>query len=101
MKVASVAHVKARLSEFLKTSAKTPVVVTRNGKAVAVLLGVQDDEELEQLLLAHSPKLREILDAADRRIEAGKGIDHDEFWRHVEAKHHSKKPKATSSGAGK
>lgn len=85
MKIASVAEVKANLSSFLKGTARGPVVITRNGKAVAVLLGVEDDEELESLLLAHSPKLRAILDAAERRIDKGEGIPHDEFWRQVEA----------------
>ena len=85
MKIASVADVKARLSSYLKASASGPVVVTRNGKAVAVLLGVSDDDELESLLLAHSRKLRAILDAADRRIDEGKGIPHDQFWREVES----------------
>ncbi len=85
MKIASVADVKARLSEYLKASAEGPVVVTRNGKAVAVLLGVADDDELERLLLAHSRKLRAILDAADRRIEEGAGIGHDELWQQVES----------------
>ena len=85
MKIVSVAHVKARLSSYLKASATTPVVVTRNGEAVAVLLGVNDDDELERLLLAHSRKLRAILDAADRRIDAGAGISHKEFWHAVES----------------
>jgi prevent-host-death family protein len=85
MKIASVAEVKARLSSYLKASATGPVVVTRNGKAVAVLVGVADDDEVERLLLAHSPKLRAILDAADRRIDDGGGIGHEEFWQHVEA----------------
>jgi prevent-host-death family protein len=85
MKIASVAEVKARLSSYLKASAAGPVVVTRNGKAVAVLLGIDDDEELEGLLLAHSRKLRAILDGADRRIDAGAGIGHDEFWQQVES----------------
>lgn len=87
MKIASVAEVKARLSSYLKASAEGPVVVTRNGKGVAVLLGVSDDDELERLLLAHSPKLRAILDAADRRIDQGKGIGHEEFWQKVESAH--------------
>ena len=86
MKIASVADVKARLSAYLKESAKGPVVVTRNGKAVAVLLGVDDDDELERLLLAHSRRLRAILAAANRRIDAGTGISHEEFWRQVESR---------------
>jgi prevent-host-death family protein len=83
MKIASVADVKARLSAYLKASAKGPVVVTRNGKAVAVLLGVHDDDELERMLLAHSPKLRAIFDAANRRMAEGKGIRHEEFWSKI------------------
>lgn len=83
MKMASVAEIKARFSSFLKESSSGPVVVTRNGKAIAVLLGVEDDEELERLLLAHSPRLRAILDAAEKRIAQGAGIPHDEFWRQV------------------
>jgi prevent-host-death family protein len=90
MKIASVAEVKARLSAFLNDSPKGPVVITRNGKAVAVLLAVADDAELERLLLANSPKLRAILDAADRRIDQGAGVGHDEFWRQVKATDHTR-----------
>jgi prevent-host-death family protein len=85
MKIASVAEVKARLGSYLKATATGPVVVTRNGKAVAVLLGVRDDDELAGLLRAYPQKLRAILDAADRRIEEGAGIDHETFWQQVES----------------
>jgi|GEM_PF-324867 len=85
MKIASVAHLKSRLSSYLKASATTPVVVTRNGRAVAVLLGVNDDNELERLLPAHSWKLRAILDAADCRIDVGAGLTHAELWHAVES----------------
>jgi prevent-host-death family protein len=97
MKIASVAEVKAHLSSYLKASATGPVVVTRNGKAVAVLLGVSDDEELERLLLAHSRKLRAILDAADHHIEEGAGIGHDEFWQQVESANRARE----QNGSGK
>jgi prevent-host-death family protein len=85
MKIASVADVKARLSAYLKESEKGPVVVTRNGKAVAVLLAVTDDEELERLVLAHSPKFQALLDKSRRQIEKTGGIPHDVFWREVAA----------------
>jgi prevent-host-death family protein len=90
MKTASVAEVKARLSSYLEASAAGPVVVTRKGKAVAVLFGVRDDDELERLLLAHSRELRAILDAADRRIDESGGIGHDEFWHKVQAASHTR-----------
>src|SRR5881227_996520 len=85
MKIASVADVKARLSAFLKESERGPVIVTRNGKAVAVLLAVADDDELERLVLAHSPKLQAILAKSNRQIDETGGIPHDIFWREVEA----------------
>ena len=83
MKIVSVADVKAHLSAYLKASAQGPVVVTRNGKAVAVLVAVADDEDLERLLMAHSPRLQAILDAARQRIRGGMGIPHEEFWEQI------------------
>jgi hypothetical protein len=35
--------------------------------------------------MASSRKLRTLLDAAERRIRAGKEISHDEFWKRVES----------------
>ena len=84
MKIASIAEIKAQFSAFVKASEGGPVVVTRNGKAVAVLLGVQDEDELERLVLSYSTRFRGILDAARQRIRDGEGISHEDFWRDVE-----------------
>src|SRR6266404_9471752 len=85
MEIASVADVKAHLSAYLKKSEKRPVVVTRNGKAVAVLLAVTDEDELERLLLAHSPRFQAILDKSRRQIAKTGGIPHEQFWRELSA----------------
>jgi prevent-host-death family protein len=85
MKIASVADVKARLSAYLKETQEGPVIVTRNGKAVAVLLAVTDEDELERLVLAHSPKFQAILDKSRRQIQETGGIPHEQFWQEVEA----------------
>src|SRR5712692_2785427 len=97
MKIASVADIKARLSAYLKESEEGPVVVTRNGKAVAVLLAVKDDDELERLLLAHSPKFQALLDKSRGQIEETGGIPHEQFWREVKAE--SRNP-ANKNGRG-
>ena len=55
-------------------------MVTLNGKAVAVLVSVNDEEELERLTMARSPQLQAILGAARQRIKAGAGISSDDFW---------------------
>lgn len=84
MKIASVADVKARLSACLKESEEGPVIVTRNGKPVAVLLGVTDEDELERLVLAYSPKFQAILEKSHSQIDKTGGIPHDDFWREME-----------------
>ena len=68
MKSASIADVKARLGDYLKAGAG-PVVVTRNGKRVGVLLALEDEEEIERVALSYSPKFRAIIDAAQRSID--------------------------------
>src|SRR6266480_1071148 len=84
MKIAPVADVKARLSAYLDETREGPVIVTRNGKAVAVLLAVTDEDELERLVLAHSPKFQALLDRSRRQIEETGGIPHEQFWREVQ-----------------
>jgi prevent-host-death family protein len=84
MKIAPVADVKARLSAYIKESEEGPVVITRNGKAIAVILSVTNDDELERLILAHSPKFQSLLDASEQRIKETGGIQHDDFWETIE-----------------
>jgi prevent-host-death family protein len=84
MRIASVADVKARFSEFLRASKSGPVVVTRNGKPAAVLLSVDDEDEIERLALAYSPKFQKMLSLARQQIREGRGIRHEDFWREVE-----------------
>jgi len=84
MKIASVADVKTHFSAFLKASKQGPVVVTRNGKPAGVLLSVDDEEEIERLTLAYSPKFQKMLRLARQQIREGRGIRHEDFWREVE-----------------
>ncbi len=84
MKIAPVADVKAQFSAYLRSSTEGPVVVTRHGKPVAVLLSIEDEEELERLVLAYSPKFRGILDAARDQIRETGGIGHEEFWQELD-----------------
>ena len=90
MKRASVADIKSHFNDFLKATEAGPVVVTRNGKPVAVILGIQDEEALERLLMAHSPRLQAIVEASRKEIREGKVLSHEEFWAGVEASRPSK-----------
>jgi prevent-host-death family protein len=85
MKIASVAEIKARFSEYLRSAERGPVIVTRNGKPVGVLLATDDEDELERLVLAYSPRLRALLNSARVRIRGGSSISHEDLWSEVEA----------------
>jgi prevent-host-death family protein len=85
MKIAPVAEIKAHFSAYLKESEKGPIVVTKNGKPIGVLLGGIDEEEIERLIIAYSPKFQSILGKGRREIEQTGGIGHEEFWKDVQA----------------
>jgi prevent-host-death family protein len=97
LKIASVAEVKAQFSAYLKESEQGLVIVTRNGRAVAALLAVRDDDELERLVLAHSPRLQALLETARQQIREGEGISHEDFWLEMK----EEKPRQGRSGKGK
>ena len=84
MKIASVAEIKANLSAYVRASAESPVIVTRNGKPVAVLISPSDEDELDRLVLGYSKKFRSILQKSRLQIEEGRGIPHDQFWSEIE-----------------
>jgi prevent-host-death family protein len=92
MKIASVAEIKSQFSSFLKASEAGPIVVTRNGRPVAVIVGVQDDDEIERLIMAYSPRLQAVLEASRKQIQEGDVLHHDEIWKEVEASRLAKKP---------
>lgn len=88
MKIAPVADVKAHLSAYLeKCEAEGPVVITRNGKAVAVLVAPSSDEDLERLVLSRSPRFQALLAKSRQSIRTGKGLSSDAFWKAVERRH--------------
>ncbi len=49
VKTVSAAKIAAQFNEYLHASREQPVLVTRNGKPVAVLMAVQNQAEAEQL----------------------------------------------------
>ncbi len=84
MRIAPLADVKARLSAYVDhVETEGPVVITRNGKPVAVLLAPRNAEDLERLVLAHSPRFQALLDRSRTSIAAGKGLTRTVFWKAV------------------
>ena len=84
MRIAPLADVKARLSAYVEQAqTEGPIIITQNGKAVAVLLAPVDDDDLENLILARSPRFQAVLDQSRESIKAGKGLSRDDSWQAV------------------
>lgn len=93
MRIAPLADVKARLSAYLdKCGDEGPIVITRNGKAVAVLLAPHDDEDLERLMLGRSRRFQALLNRSRRSIKRGKGLSEQAFWKAVRKRAKRVKP---------
>ena len=85
MRIASLADVKARLSAYVEQcKTEGPVVITRNGKAVAVLLAPLDDDDLESILIARSPRFQALLERSRQSSQAGEGPPEAQFWKAAE-----------------
>jgi prevent-host-death family protein len=97
MKTASAAKIAARFNDYLEASREQPVLVTHNGKPVAVLLSVHDKAEAEKLASGRTRSLRSIFEEAHDQLEKGGGIPHDQFWREVE-QHRRAKRRGPSRG---
>ena len=91
MRIAPLADVKARLSAYVdQCETEGPVIITRNGKAVAVLLAPVDDDDLEGLILARSPRFQGLLDKSRASIQAGKGLSRKDYWKAVSERNQNK-----------
>ncbi len=40
-----------------------------------------NEDEIERLILAYSPKFQGLLAAAEQQVQQGQGISHEDFWK--------------------
>lgn len=69
MKTATIREVKAKLSEYVELAKTDIVVITRHGRAAAVLQAIEPDD-LEEVLYETSDRFRSLIEA--RRATAGR-----------------------------
>jgi len=102
MRIAPLADVKARLSTYLAQCERFgPIVITRNGRPVAVLLTPHDDDDLERLILGRSPRFQALLSRSRESIRAGKGLSSSAFWKTVRQRHlRHKSPRIRTAAKG-
>ncbi len=85
MKIAPLAEVKDRFSAYIEESRESPVVVTRNGRPVAMLIAIEEEDDLDSLLLVHNPRFVQLLDDARQRVRITGGVSLEEFRRRLDA----------------
>lgn len=85
MKIAPLAEVKDRFSAYVDESRESPIVVTRNGRPVAMLISIEDEDDLDSLLLVHNPRFLQLLEAARERVRMTGGVPLAEFRRRLNA----------------
>jgi prevent-host-death family protein len=96
MNAASIEKVQAGFPDYVKATERGPVVVTRRGKPVAVLLAAGDEDDLERLLMGYSPELQAMIEESRARYRAGLTIPHDQFWKEVEEENAVRRKKQTT-----
>jgi len=85
MKIAPLAEVKDRFSAYIDESRESPVVVTRNGRPVAMIVAIKDEDDLDGLLLVHNPRFVQLLEEARQRVHVSGGISLEELRRRLAA----------------
>ncbi len=83
MKIAPLAEVKDRLSAYIDAAKESAIIVTRNGKPVALLTSILESDDLDSLLLTHDRRFIRLLTAARERVHAGRYLTNEQFWREL------------------
>ena len=70
----SIENIEKDFSAHLKMAAEDYVVITRQGEAIGILLGLDDSEDWWEELLLHNQGFLDRIDLARQNLKAGKGI---------------------------
>ena len=89
MKIAALATFKDQFSAYVQESQTLPVIITKNGKPVALFTGIRDEDDLDSLLLANNPRFLQILEEARQRTRQTGGVKNKGFWKNAERRHKS------------
>jgi prevent-host-death family protein len=82
MKTVNTVELKNHANRLLRHVRRgQPIVVTHRGKTAAALIPLTD-EEIEELALAYSPAVRQLLAEAEADVRAGRLVSWREFLAH-------------------
>lgn len=82
MKTLELKEATASLADYVPGVEREPLVLLANGKPVAALLAVED-EDMETLSLSTNPRFLDLIERSRRRHEAEGGISSEEMRRRL------------------
>jgi prevent-host-death family protein len=91
MKIIPVAEAKNKLSEYIERSSEEAVIITKNGKPCAILIGVTEEDDLEHYVISYNKRLREILAQSIQSAKEKGVLSHEEVWARVKEQSGGKK----------
>ncbi len=100
MKSASAGEAAASLQSLLDDVGDGPVIITRDGRPIAALVAVED-EDLDRFVLAHTPRFRRLLEESYESIKHDGGLDEEEFWNFMDARYRNAVCKPASPSGGR
>ena len=83
MKLIPLSEAKNKLSSLVDEAEHGPIILTRNGKAVAVMIAPEDEDDLERLVLSRSKRLQRLLKESRNQIERGEVLTANEVFAHL------------------
>lgn len=100
MKSASAGEAAASLQSLLDEVGDGPVIITRDGRPVAALVSIED-EDLDRFVLAHTPRFRRLLEESYESIKRDGGLGEEEFWNLMDARDRNADHKPASPSGGR
>ncbi|MFB2836670.1 type II toxin-antitoxin system Phd/YefM family antitoxin [Floridanema evergladense] len=79
MKQVPIEEIKNNLSGYLEIAEKERIVITRDGKPVGILIGLEDTEDWWEELLLQDPRFQAEVAQARQSLREGKGISIEEM----------------------
>jgi prevent-host-death family protein len=83
MKTVEVSKATLPLSDYTKEVKKEPVIITKGGRPVAVLVGIQN-ADIETVSLSNNPKFIALIERSRARQKSEGGISPEEMRRRLE-----------------
>lgn len=84
MRTIDVSKTTATLGEYADSAASDPLVLTRKGKAIAALIPLTEEFDVESLSLSTNPDFIAILERSRESLRRHGGISSEEMRRRVE-----------------